>query len=101
MSKIRRHKDSEHHIEAHSMLYVLPRQCKPIDELLDIGHALKKPMNRRILLTILQNLRVAARQGLPVRGDGAESNSNFRQLLHLRAEDNPSIVEWLKRKNET
>ena len=23
------------------------------------------------------------------------------QLLHLRAEDNPSIVEWLKRKNET
>ena len=101
MSKIRRHKDSEHHIEAHSMLYVLPRQCKPIDELLDIGHALKKPMNRRILLTILQNLRFAARQGLPVRGDGAESNSNFMQLLHLRAEDNPSIVEWLKRKNDT
>ena len=58
-------------------------------------------MNRRILLTILQDLRFVARQGLPVRDDGTESNSNFMQLLHLRAEDNPGIVEWLKRENET
>ena len=37
--------------------------------------------------------------GLPLRGDGTEDNSNFMQVLQLRAEDNPLIHEWLKRKN--
>lgn len=44
-----------------------------------------------------------ARQSLPLRGDwhsdeGAENDSNFVQLLKLRCEDDPSIVEWLQRK---
>ena len=101
VAKICKHKQSDHHIEAHSVLYVLPTQSKEIDQLLDIGHASKKSGNRQILLTILQNVRFLARQGLPLRGDGKEDNSNFMQFLQLRAEDNPLIHEWLKRKNET
>lgn len=94
--------ESDHHSEAHSALYVLPSETRNIDELLDIGHASKKPGNRKILLTVLQNVRFLARQGLPLRGDGpVEDNSNFMQLLQLRAQDNPQIHEWLKRKNET
>ena len=65
-------------------------QPKPnnIDELLDIGHATKKPGNWHILLTILQNVKFLARQALPLKGDGMEDNSNFMQSLLLRAEDN-------------
>ena len=50
MTKIRKHMESDHHIEAHSVLYVLPAQTEEIDELLDIRHASKKPGNKRILL---------------------------------------------------
>lgn len=71
--KLRKHKASDYYVEAHQVLHILPTQSTPIDELLDIGHASKKPENRRILLTILQNIRFLARQGLPLRGDGAAS----------------------------
>ena len=36
-----------------------------------------------------------ARQGLPLRGDGAEVDSNFRQLLLLQAQDNPKLLKWI------
>lgn len=29
-----------------------------------------------------------------------ESDSNYMQLLQLRGEDDPKVLEWLKRKNE-
>ena len=46
-------------------------------------------------------MKFLAKQGLPLRGDGTEDNSNFMQTLLLRAEDNAQIHEWLRRKNET
>ena len=101
VKKIRKHQESAHHVEAHYVLYVLPNQTEEIDMLLDIGHPSKQQANRQILLTILQNVKFLARQGLPLRGDGNEDNSNFMQLLMLRAEDNPGIHDWLKRKNDT
>ena len=44
-----------------------------------------------------------ARQSLPFRGNwnqecGSEQNSNFHQMLFVRAEEDQEIVEWLKRK---
>ena len=100
VARIQKHKESDHHIEAHSVLFIAPAQTKEIDELIDIGHASKKPGNRKILLTILENIKFLVRQGLPLRGDGVEDNSNFMQVLQLRAIDNPHIHEWLKRKND-
>ena len=41
VAKICKHKQSDHHIEAHSVLYVLPTRSKEIDQRLDIGHASK------------------------------------------------------------
>ena len=48
-------------------------------------------------------MRYLARQALPLRGDWratekSEVDSNFYQLLKLRCDDDPSIVEWLQKK---
>ena len=71
-----------------------------IGEHLDIGHATRKPGNRKVFLTILENTRCLARQGLPLRGDGNESNSNFKQLFLLRSKGKV-FQEWLSRQNDT
>ena len=33
-----------------------------------------------------------------LRGDGQELDSNLWQLLHMKADDDPNLAEWLKRK---
>ena len=39
-----------------------------------------------------------ARQGIALRGDGDESNSNFMQLLRLHQNEDPRIKDWIDRK---
>ena len=67
-------------------------------------HALEKSENRKILLSILSNIRYLARQTLPLRGGDTETkseeNSNFHQLLKLPAQENPEIIEWLRKEPE-
>ena len=48
---------------------------------------MKNQKNRRCLLKIISNIRFLARQGLPLRGDGDEDDSNFVQLMKARGED--------------
>ena len=45
-------------------------------------------------MKILSRIRYLARQRLPLRSHN-DSESNFRQLLLLRAEDDPNFQEWL------
>ena len=52
------------------------------------------------MLKILSNLINLSRKGLPLRGDGDESNSNFSQLLKLRAEDDPRVSAWMEKKTD-
>ena len=56
--------------------------------------------NRAYLISIISYLRYLARQGLPLRGHGNERDSNFKQLLKCRAEDDPMFSECLNRKNQ-
>ena len=49
---------------------------------------------------ILQNLRFLARQGLSLRGHGDGSDSNFIQLLRLRAFDSPAVLSWMEKKTD-
>ena len=49
---------------------------------------------RHSLSMIFSTLRSLAVQGLAIRGKNDES-SNFRQLLHLRAQDSPILHKWL------
>ena len=53
--------------------------------------------NVSALMKILSSIRYLARQRLPLRSHN-DSESNFRQLLLLRAEDDPNFQEWLHKK---
>ena len=50
--------------------------------------------NVSALMKILSSIRYLARQRLPLRSHN-DSESNFRQLLLLWAEDDPNFHEWL------
>ena len=58
--------------------------------------ATEKQQNREYLLKVLSSLRFLAHQGLPLCGDGSETNSNLHQLLVLRGEDYPAIHQFLE-----
>ena len=89
----RNHEDSAVHRKSVEMLYTLPRTTKDIGETLSESYANEKKKNREYLLKILQNVRFLARQLLAIRDDGSEENSNFVQLLRLRAEDDDAFVK--------
>ena len=55
---------------------------------------------RQCFLKILSNVRFLTHQGLPFRGHGDESESNFTQLLRLRGEDDPRIGQWIKKRTD-
>ena len=79
----------------------LPATTRDIGESLFTQHAKEKLVRRQCFLKLLSNLRFLARQGLPLRGDGDESDSNFTQLLKLRGEDDPRVFDWIKKKTDT
>ena len=60
----------------------------------------EKLERRQCLLKILSNVRFLARQGLPLRGHGSEIDSNFIQLLKLRAQDDSRIEGWLTQRTD-
>ena len=59
--------------------------------------ATQKEQNRQYLLKVLSSIRFLARQGLPLHGDGDETDSNLHQLLVLRGEDYTAIHQFLGR----
>ena len=81
-------------------MFTLPATTQDVGEQLVGQLAAEKAQNRNMLLKIISCVRYLAQQGLPFRGDGDESNSNFLSLLSLRAEDDAAFGEWLKRKDD-
>ena len=72
--------------------------------MLNQSHAEQKDENRQVLLKIFSSVRYLSRQGIAFRGRwktddpkilNGESNSNFIQLLRIRAEDNPNLQKWM------
>ena len=55
--------------------------------------------NRTCFLKIIESVRFLARQGLAMQGH-TDAESNFNQLLKLRANDVPLLTDWLQRKND-
>ena len=47
----------------------------------------------------MSSVKYLARQGLAFRGSGDESDSNFLQLLMLKAENYPKLKIWLQKKS--
>lgn len=93
-----KHQQSSCHREAVEVVITLPATTKDIGEQLVQQHAKEKECNRRMLLKIMSSIRYLAQQGLALRGDGDEEDGNFLQLLKLKGEDDPGMLEWLKRK---
>ncbi len=60
----------------------------------------QKVLNRKYLLNIAQTIRYLCRQGLALRGSGNDIDSNFLQLLHLRACDDVVIQRMLEQKSD-
>lgn len=95
-----KHESSSLHKQAVEVIYTLPRTTPDVGELLSAAHGCEKETNRKYLLKVSQTVRYLARQGLPLRGDGSEIDSNFAQLLLLRANDDPKIHEYLAKKTD-
>ena len=51
-------------------------------------------------MKIAQNILFLAKQGIPLRGDGTEVDSNFIQLLKLRSIDDPQIDLFIEQKRD-
>ena len=72
-----------------------------VGDMLSAEYSQKKAQNCSYLLKVLQNVLYLARQGLPMRGKwvpgeaggGCEEDSNFHQLMLLRAIDDPLITD--------
>ena len=101
-----KHQLSAAHREATDLFIVIPSQTVgDIGELLSDSYYKEKYENRQILLKILENIKFLARQSLALRGNWSEEtksevNSNFYQLLKLRALEDLRIDEWLVRKQQ-
>ena len=54
----------------------------------------RKTINRRCFAIIIESLHFLARQDVPIRGENYE-DSNFIQLLRLRAKENKDLFCWL------
>ena len=61
-------------------------------EQLSQAHKAEKEHARNMLRLILSSVCFLARQGLALRGDGSDISI---QLLRLRAEDKPQVLQWL------
>ena len=94
------HEESSCHKEAVLKTITMPATTRHIGESLSTQHAKEKLVRRQCFLKLLSNLRFLARQSLPLRGDGDESDSNFTQLLKLRGEDDPRVFDWIKKKTD-
>ena len=92
----RKHESSAFHKEAVEMMMTLPATTRNVGEMLSTLHTAEKAENRRFLLTILSNIKFLARQNCAIRGH-SDTDSNFHQLLKLRSEDEPKLLDWLSR----
>ena len=80
------------------VVLTIPSSYSDIGEQLSNVHAEQKIKHRQALFQILSCLWFLCRQGLALRGDGTECDSNFQQLIRLKARDDTNLADWLKRK---
>ena len=95
-TKSRNHeKSSCHHV---AVQCVVP-QTRDVAEMVVSEHAKEKEHNRQMLLLILKCIRFLGCQGLALRGDSDEKDSNFMQTLKVVG-NVEEVKKWLLRKTE-
>ena len=63
------------------------------------GHKAKMKEKRQCLIKIIESLQYLGRQGLALRGDQSDEDSNFVQLLKLRSKKSSKLKHWHEKKN--
>ncbi|XP_062523370.1 zinc finger MYM-type protein 1-like [Corticium candelabrum] len=94
----KKHLASACHREAVSGIQDLPKHVHDVGELLDSQHRKEKALNRDMFRRVLQNVCFLARQGLALRGHCDSAESNFKQLMRLKACDCAEVLEWMDKK---
>ena len=95
---LRKHEQSSSHRQAVEVIITLPASTVHIGEQLSQQHVKEKELNRSMLIKIMSSIRFLARQGMALRGDSSEEDGNFFQMLRLKAEEDPRMHEWLRKK---
>ena len=95
--KFEKHQKSECHSQAIFKVTTLPKSTPNIAEMFSANYKKESADNRDCLFKILSCIRYLGRQGLPFRGHD-DQQSNFLQLLKLRAEDDEKLKTWIDRK---
>ena len=67
------------------MSIILPSACPNVGEMLSSQHSQQKKENQECLFK-------------PLRGCGDDADSNFMQLMKMRARDDQHLAEWLEKK---
>ena len=99
LDSFKEHQKSKCHIAALTFEITIP-QCSNIQEM--ISEKIKSNMqeNQKCFIKIIETIQFLGRQGLGLRGDESEENSNFMQLLKQRSKNFLKLKEWLERKTE-
>ena len=87
------HESSRCHQQAVYRLLAVPKSTQDISLALEKNPSNVQRQNRESLLKVISSVRYLARQGLPLRGKKDDKDSNFQQLLKLRAENDPVFTE--------
>ena len=92
------HELSIFHKEAVMVMVTLPSTTPDIGELLSKQHAAEKLNSQHCSFQIMLCVRFMGRQGLAFRGDDDEIDSNVKQIVNMKAEDDPALKKWLQNK---
>ena len=95
LAQFRKHQNSNCHKSAVEYSTTIPL-CGNVAEMINETARATMEENRRCLLAIIEYLQFLARQVLAFQGS-TEKESNFSQLLQLRAKDRPELLVWLNR----
>ena len=86
----------------------MPKITRDVGDMLSSIHAQQKAESREMLKIIFSSICFLGRQGLALRGrfkeadennQAGEVDSNFIQLLKLRAE-NPKLLKWMEKSRD-
>ena len=99
LTSFKEHQNSKGHIAALTFELTIP-QCGNIVEMTNENNKKQFQENRLCLLKVIESIQYLGRQGLALRGDDNDENSNLMQLLKLRSADVPQLKQWLEKKTE-
>ena len=75
-------------------MLTIPDACGDVSVQLSITFNEASSVNQQNLLKILLNVKLLARQALPLKGHGSVQDSNFTQICILREEDKEGLKAW-------